>query len=241
VPPRRRKAQQRSHAKKPARGATSPKHIARGNFSYAAIAQDTKTEVTVTNETTGGVRAPLEFRVTVFGASLGLKANLINGVGSLENKVTKAGEHYVTGTDMFPVEEVSTTEGAGCKPFANGNGGTGGSGVGAEGTVILNVLKATSEGQGDAIKLSPAGEGGLATFTLQNCTGGLNGTYTVTGSVRCIPDGATCKFSHAETTAANTLKMGGAKVGLSGSLTFSGRANSKEPYTPIGTTTVETS
>ena len=137
-----------------------------GNFQHVAIAQDTKTEVTVSNETTGGVEEPLGFKVTIAGVPLALGAGAINGIGSLENKVAASGEHYVSGTDMFPVEEVSATEGAGCKPFAFGNG-TGSGGVGEPGVVILNVLTATTEGQGDAVKLSPASGEALASFTIR--------------------------------------------------------------------------
>ena len=197
----------------------------------------------MSNETTGGVREPWGFKVTIAGVPLALGAGAINGIGSLENKVAASGEHDVSGTDMFPVEEVSATEGAGCKPFAFGNG-TGSGGVGEPGVVILNVLTATTEGQGDAVKLSPASGEALASFTIQSCSNtALNGTYTVVGSVKCIPNGATCKFTEAEVTAAGTLRLNsavGPKVGISGTLTFKGRANSKEAYTPLSPTTVAT-
>ncbi|HEX6667313.1 MAG TPA: hypothetical protein VF081_12030 [Solirubrobacterales bacterium] len=214
---------------------------AAAEYGHVAIGQDKKTEVTVTNETTEGIREPLVVKLTIGGVPLSGKINTINGFGSLENKVSAFGEHYVSGTDMFPVEGVKPEEGLGCKAFSNGNGGTGGGGGETEGTVILNVLTATTEGQGDWLKLSPAAGTTLATFNLGGCKSEfLNGTWTMTGSVKCRPEGATCKFTHNEVTAANTLKMKGTTVGLQGSLTFKGRANPEEPYTPISNTTVST-
>jgi hypothetical protein len=210
----------------------------KGNYKHVTIPQNTKTEVKITNENINGVKVPMIFKTSIAGVAIEAKAGGISGKATLENKVNAAGEHYVTGTDMFTVTEVSVPKPA-CGLFASGSGGTGGGGgKGAEGNVILHLLKATTEGQGDAIKFAPASGETVADFILEGC--GSAGTYAITGSVKCIPNGAVCNFNHAETTAAGTLKLGGQKVGMEGSLTFSARANAEQPYTPISPTTVET-
>lgn len=213
-----------------------------GNFSHVAVAQDTSTEVEVSNETTGGARTPLKMKSTIGGVAVTLQAATINQkVASIENKVSASGEHYVRGVDMIAVSEVTVSV-PGCKTFSEGNGGTGG-GKSGVGTIVLNLLEGTTQGQGHAMKFTPAEGEVLASFVLESC-GAFNGSYVVTGSVKCIPDGATCNFTHAETTTANTLKLGaggaGPKVGIEGSLTFSGRASSQESYTPLSATTVQT-
>jgi hypothetical protein len=213
-------------------------------YEHFAIPQDTNTEIKISNETTNGERPPLRFKTTISGVAVELQASTIEGFAkAFENKLTGT-EHYIQGVDMITVTGVTVTlpAGKGCKGFAVGTGGTGGgSEKGKESTVILHPLNATTKEQGDALKFSPASEETLATFLIEGCSiSPLNGTYNVTGSVKCTPSGGTCNFSETETTTAGTLKTAGQKVGIEGTLTFSARANAEEPYKPVVPTTVET-
>jgi len=209
-----------------------------GAFQHVAIAENAKTEVLVSNETTEGKRQPLVFKVTIGGSPISVSAGKVNSVvASIENKKAASGEHYVSGTDMISVTEVSSSA---CGVYAFGSGGTGGGGEkGAEGTVILHVLTATTEGQGDSLKFTPASGTILAELVLEGC----GGTFKVVGSVHCTPEGATCNFSHNSVTTEGTLRLNsatGPKVGIEGGLTFSGRESKEEPFTPLSSTTVET-
>jgi hypothetical protein len=210
-----------------------------GGFKHEVVPENTKTEVLVSNETTNGERQPLIFKVTIAGTPIEVRAATVNSVvASIENKKAASGEHYVSGTDMISVTNVTVPPP--CKVFAFGTGGTGGPGEkGTEGTIILHVLTATTEGQGDSLKFSPASGSVVAEFFLENC----GGTIKAIGSVSCTPEGATCNFNHIATTTAGTLRANtaaGPKVGIEGTLTFSGRTSPEQAFTPLAPTTVET-
>jgi hypothetical protein len=225
-----------------------------GKFLHVAIQQDTQTELTISNETTGGEREPLKLKATVGGVVFELQASTINGKAWMENKISESGEHYINGIDMIPISGVAVTKpaGKGCKVYDSGGkeveGATGSilTEKGKEGELFVRFLKGTTEGQGDALKFEPTEGEVVASFVIDECTGGpaftaLNKAYAVTGSVRGTPEGATVRFSHTSITEQGTLFLNGSiKTAIEGTLTFSGRASSGEPYKPISPTTVET-
>lgn len=209
-------------------------------YGHVEIAEGTTTEIIGTNgktatETTAAGLTRL--KMTVAGVAFELTATQVSASGLIRNSKDVTGEHYVEGTLTIVFEGVTVSKpaGKGCKVFLN-------EGEIVEGEVDTKLLKATTTGQGDNLKLEPAIETTLATFFIK-CGGGLEGlggTWTITGSLSCPVTGATITCSHEAVTTANTLKVKGSKAGLEGSLTISGRALASGAYTPLSPTTVET-
>ena len=80
-------------------------------FEHVQIASGTTTEVSVSNETTGGSTPPLASKNTMGGVAVPFTATKVTGSGSLENAVDAGtGEHYIhgegvltfTGMDHYP-------------------------------------------------------------------------------------------------------------------------------------------
>jgi hypothetical protein len=213
-------------------------------FGHVAIAENTTTELEGSNEKTATettAARPTILKGTIAGVPLILTAKKVSkGPGSVnwvENKKAASGEHYIHGEGRIHYTEVTANHG--CKVFDD----TGGV-KGAEETVTTTQLTATTEGQGDFLKFKPAVGNLFASFIISGCEAGfssLEKTYEVNGSVKGVPTGATTVFTHAETTAQGTLKLGEVNVGIEGALTLSGRAKgSVGAYTPLSATTVET-
>ena len=149
-------------------------------------------------------------------------------------------EHYAFGETATTYTGVTVAKPGGCKVYTD-NGSKG-----EEGVIHTEKLRATTRLQNDSGKLEPGAESGgvFARFLLEGCiNSGLNGTYTVTGSVKCPTEGATIKCSHLETTSQNTLKLNGAiKAGVSVTTTPKAKnpAIEGDSYKAISPTTVET-
>jgi hypothetical protein len=196
------------------------------------------------------------FQETIAGAELELQSNNVTGttvvdkepavttVSSITNKKDPVtGEHYIEGTALYHYAEVKVTKpaGKGCKVFTDEEATKT---KGAEGVVDVH-LNFTTKGQGDFIKFEGATGTQFATFFIECTTKvgeALEGTWTITGSAKCPPTGATIVCSHTEITTQNTLKGKGSKAGLEGPLTISGRDPTlkETTYTPLSFTTVET-
>jgi hypothetical protein len=207
-----------------ASGGSGTKH------KHASIANNTTTELTASNETTGGVKDVMVLQATVAGASFKLTATTMTASGWMTN-AEEGGEMFAHGEGTATFTGV--TSDSGCKVFTH-------SPKGEEGVVHTETLKATTKGQGHAVKFEPASGTVLARFILEGCTNpGINGTYTVTGSIKTSSiSGATANFMHVDTTNQNTLKLNGTiKAGLDGTATFKTRANSGEPYKALSATT----
>ena len=149
----------------------------------------------------------------------------------MENmKDATSGEHTIsgTGTITFTGVTVAKPEGKGCKVKG--------------GEVKSKELKATTAGQGDAVKFEPASGTVLATFEVEGCsTEALNGTFEVKGSIKGTADGATVSFTEEASTIQNTMTMRAVPAGLEGTVTIAGRAKgSGSNYTDLSPTTVET-
>jgi hypothetical protein len=221
----------------------TPSDAGSGNFSHVAIAQDTKTLGTTSNEKTGEATTastPVRLKATIGGVPLELRATGAHGEGTMENKLDPSGEHYVEvhGSTKYTGVTVITPAGKGCKVFTDAGGVKG-----EEGVIDTEPLTVTTTGQDDHLKFTPETGEVFARFFLDGCIGlfeSLNRTYTVSGSVSAQSDGATVKFVHSENTLENTLKLNGSiKVGLE--LTTRSLAGHEGGSTaPISLTTVET-
>ncbi|HEX5608671.1 MAG TPA: hypothetical protein VFX45_01105 [Solirubrobacterales bacterium] len=202
------------------------------SFRHESIAQDSSTELTSSNETTGGASESTKLKATLAGTSFTFTATTATGSGSMTNG-KEGEEHFAHGEGSITYTGVTST--GGCKVFTDS-----GAGKGEEGVIHTEPLKASTKGQGDALKFEPASGTVFARFLLEGCTNtGINGTYTVTGSIKTTSiEGTTGSVTHADTTTQNTLKLNGTiKAGLEGTLTFKGRANSGQSYSPLGATT----
>ncbi|HEX5608659.1 MAG TPA: hypothetical protein VFX45_01045 [Solirubrobacterales bacterium] len=224
-------------------------------YRHVLIEQGKTTTVTVTNETTEGKTSAARLLSTIAGVKFELVATTTTGQAWMKNgksletiKVKTEGEdnyfhhvgHFVHGeaTTTYTGVTVAKPAGGGCKAYTD-NGSKG-----EEGSLHTETLTATTAAQGDFGKLEPKEGSVFLRFFLEGCVNsGLNGTYTITGSVKCPAEGATVVCTHENTTSQNTLKLNGAiKAGVDVSTTFKGKDPSfEDTYKPLSVTTVETS
>jgi hypothetical protein len=210
-------------------------------YEHVAIPENTKTEVTVSNETTGGETEVAKLKETVGGVGLELQATTTHAEGWMENRINpETHEHYIFGEGATTYTGVTVTKpaGKGCKVWTD-NGGA----KGEEGAVHTNTLKGTSAGQGMRGMLEPAGGGVVATFILEcgvTKVPGIEGTWEITGKVTCPGSGTTVHCLHSEITEEETLIGKGNKLGVEVSTTPKGRTTSTQAYTPLAVTTIET-
>jgi hypothetical protein len=215
-------------------------------FGHVAVAENTNTSTKVTNVNTNSETSgaePAILKQTIAGVPLELKSTEVTSEGTMENKKDPiTGEHFVEakGTTMYKGVTVAAPAGKGCEVFTDTAEKT----KGAAGVIDASI-KATTTGQGDFGKLEPASAGAaFATFWIECTTKvpALEGTWEITGSVKCPTNGATAVCKHTETTEQNTLKGKGSKAGIELKTTFT----SKDPnlvndsYRPLSVTTVET-
>jgi hypothetical protein len=221
------------------------------NFGHVAIAQDTTTGVTTTNDKTKNNTSEAELarlKMTIAGVATELVATSVTGEGWMENKVEPEakGEHYVIAhtSSTFTNVEVAKPAGFGCKVYTSNVDTT----KGEEGVLHTTPLKATTTGEQRETpepkhngKIEPTTAGGaFAHFIIEGCKApveALNGPYTVSGAITCPVTGTTVTCAHSTITTANTLKVNGAiKAGLELSTTFKNSTSG----TPLSATTVET-
>jgi hypothetical protein len=223
---------------------------ASAEYRHVEFAEETTTELEISSKNTAEettTAGKTVFKEVIGGVELELSSDNVTGTptSSITNKKDPVtGEHYVEGTAIYHYAEVKVTKPVGkkCKVFTD-NEAT--KKPGAEGIVDVH-LKFTTKGQGDFIKFEPATGSAFATFFIEGCEppfgAPLEGTWEITGSVKCPTSGATIVCKHEEVTTQNTLKGKGSKAGIEGPVTISGRDPTlKETvYTPLSTTTVET-
>lgn len=148
--------------------------------------------------------AASKFHVALSGVETEVECTGVSGTGELTNA-----ESGVTGTGVI--------EYSGCtvaKPAGKGCVVTGGA-------VTTKTLKGTTVGQAaNKLLLSPNSGTEIATLQIEKCSiGALNNKFPVTGSVLGEASGATVLTTRTGTTTENTLKIGGNKAGLDGTLT----------------------
>ncbi len=202
-----------------------------GEYEHVSIPENTTTDVVGTASTTEGGKEVTKLKSVIAGVTLELQAKGLDLEGTLTNHKAESGEHYIHGEGKIIYTEVSLTAPAkgGCKLKGE--------------KVETKQVTATSAGQGDTISFTPASGEVFTEFEIEGCTlMGLNGVYKVTGSVKGSPDGATIKFTHADTTKQGTLVLRGQKAGIEGSVTLNGRDPVLEEttFTPLSATTIET-
>lgn len=202
-----------------------------GEYEHVAIPEGTTTQVVGTAGTTEGGKEVTKLKSVFAGVSLEIQAKGLDLEGTLTNSKAESGEHFVHGEGKVIYTEATVTAPAkpGCKVKGE--------------KVETKQVSSTSAGQGDALKFTPTSGETFTEFELEGCfPTALNGVYKVTGSVKGVPDGATIKFGHTETTTQGTLSLRGQKAGVEGSITMNGRTPFSEEtvYTPLSVTTVET-
>jgi hypothetical protein len=203
----------------------------------------TPTELSGTNantasETTAARESIL--KETIAGTELELKSTGLSGTGSMTNSES-GGEMIASGSGTITYSGVTVAKpaGKGCKVFTDV---TATKTKGAEGVIDANV-KATTLGQEEGkpmfLKFEPSSGTAFATFFVECTTkvAALEGTWEITGSIKCPTSGATVLCSHEETTTQNTLKGKGSKAGLDGALTIKGKASTDASFTPLSVTT----
>ncbi len=206
-----------------------------GEYSHVAIAEGTTTELKGTNANSGSETAEtpiVKLKNKISGFDYELQVEVAQGEGWATNaKDPVTGEHYVHGTATvsFTGATVTLPANKGCKV--------------KEGKIETKPLLATTKGQGDFLKFEPAEGSVMAVYTVEGCSAAIvNGTWEVTGSIKCPVDGATVVCTHAETTEQGTLKGKGQQTGVEGVLTLSAKdpEAGDEDFTPLSVTTIET-
>jgi hypothetical protein len=193
-----------------------------GEYGHTLISEE-NTKWTATSEktasgTTAAETAKLKGQLS--GIATEVQCTSSHGTGTLTNSVTSASG---SGTIKYTGCTVTVPSGKGCKVEG--------------GAITTETLSATTAGQTTGtLKLSPKSPATrFALVSIEGCTEGLpaDGFYPITGSAVAELSGATIKLTHANTTTQNTLKFGGVKAGIEGSLTLS-----KEGGDPIAFTAV---
>jgi hypothetical protein len=175
-----------------------------GNFGHVLVTK--KTTITGSNETEGGATEPTKLASVQSGVELELESTELTGTGTMENKAT-----WAEGTGVITYKKVVVTKpaGKGCKVKG--------------GEVVTNSLKATTEGLTEQLKFTPATGTVFAEFTVEGCSiAALNHVYKAEGSTIGKTEGATTRFTKAETKKQATLKLSGQVAELEGVLTIKG-------------------
>jgi hypothetical protein len=208
-------------------------------FEHVEIPESTTTKITGNNKDTEGKAVHSTLVSTAFGATVELTAKTLTGEGWMTNaKDPTTGEHYAHGEGTITYTDVTVVKPANCVVDTHDGTLT----PGPSGIVHTEPLKATTKGQGDRLKFEPKEGTTFAKFWITGAGCPFNQTFTVTGSVNAPVDGATTNATEADTTSQNTLKLNGAKAGISGTLTIEGKDEVAKDttYEPLSATTVET-
>ena len=213
-----------------------------GSFAHTAIPQGTTTELSISNETTGGAAEPFKLKYRFpGGTSFQVTATGVSGTGWLTNAVAANGEHYMHGEATLTLTGVTAV--GGCKAYTD----SAEEGMPEAGVIHTEPLVLTTKGEGDSVRIEPKEGSVLARFYLTECLiEELSGTGSASGGIKGAPNGATVKYSHVTTTSDKTLSvsapfsLGGA--GVEGSLTLKAKDPriGEDTYKPISPTTVET-
>lgn len=206
-----------------------------GEYEHVSVKEGTTTEFTGTNAGNGTdtkTTILTKLKGTISGVTVELQASEVHWLGWLTNaKDPITGEHYFHGRFTIAHKAVTVTapKEKGCKVKG--------------GEFTSTELEETTANKGDTVTITPASGTTDDEITIEGCSiEALNGTYPLTGSINCPMDGSTITCTHANTTEQGTLKFGGQKAGIEGTVTIVGRdPDLKETlYTPLSPTTVET-
>jgi hypothetical protein len=206
-----------------------------GSYAHVAIVENTTTEISVSNETTGGSTQSFKYKYSMAGIAFTLTATGVTGTGWMENSVSGE-EHYAHGEVALTFTGVTVSGPSGCKAYAH----TGEGGMGEAGVITTDTLVVTTKGQGDALRIDPKEGNILARYFLTGCKlEALNGTDTVRGGIIGAPSGATLGISVEGLNGNPGTTSGG---GAEGTLTVKAKNPNvaEDTYKPISPTTVET-
>ena len=188
-----------------------------GEYSHVFFSAFTPTTFVSTNVLTGAERSPWILKAIVVGLGVQLEAKKVSATGTLENKESGAEMWTEGSTETILFEEVTANLGCSVTGLPGGAG-----------KVETVGVKGTTKGQGDSIKYEPKEGTKFAEFELNGagCPAAVKGKYPVFGTITCVPNGATCVFTHNEITTAKTLRLKNATegpvAGLSGTTTTQG-------------------
>ena len=205
-------------------------------FGHVTIAANAVTEWA---QGPGTPKPVQKLKATINGIATELTTEGVTGSGTTVNKESGE-ERWVEGEGSITYAGVTVAKpaGASCEVFTDNAGSKGEKGV-----IHTEILSATTKAQSDNVKITPKTGNVFATFILAGCKGseaieGLNGTYTVNGSVLGQPSGGEILFTHATTTEPETLLINNSiKAGIDGSVTQRGRANTSELFKALTCTT----
>jgi hypothetical protein len=201
-------------------------------FGHVAFTKDTHAKLSNANtnaETNGPTNGIL--KETIAATNLELESTgVVEGLGTLKNELVEIEkekfEMRATATSgangiTFNGVVVKAPAEKGCKVFEDKAGVEG-----AEGVVKTNPVTGHTivTGTTHEVIIEPVTPNVFATFFI-TCTPGkvpaeLEGTWTITGSIKCPTRGATINCEHGLITTQNTLKGKGAKAGLQGKATI---------------------
>jgi hypothetical protein len=184
---------------------------------YGHVAFTMSTPITETNSSTGGGFFNWILKSVQSGVTLEIKSTKLFGSGTTQNSGGNA-----SGTQFTVFENVTVTApaGKGCQvesiPVTTGE-------VAQVGVIHSKEIAFSSAGLTNEVKFSPATGSVFAEFAVKGCSiSALNHVYTLTGSVKGQTSGATTSFTHANTTAQETLFLFGQKAGIEGTKTYKG-------------------
>ena len=207
-----------------------------GEYKHVEFGTNTTTTGTLSNNLTGVEKSVGVLKATVAGLGVQLNAQTVSATGTLENK-SEGSEMWAQGeTSAAGIVFEEVTANLGCSVTGL---------PGGAGKVETSQVKATTKGQGDSLKFEPSSGTKFAEFELSGagCPEAVKGKYPVFGSATCVPNGATCVFTHTEITTAKSLRLKNATegpiAGISGSITIKAKDPSNEATGewPIAATT----
>ncbi|HET7445875.1 MAG TPA: hypothetical protein VFJ57_14590 [Solirubrobacterales bacterium] len=155
---------------------------------------------------------------TLKGALSGVEAVIncgsVTGVGTMSNFTNVSKEMVARGSGTITFTSCSVLKPAGKECHTSGG--------------VTKTLEATTEGQGMAVRVAPTSGTEIASIQIEGCTvKALNLKFPLSGSLRLTPNGTTLTATHAGVTTENTLKFGGVKAGLEGSIEISNEFGTK--------------
>jgi hypothetical protein len=201
-------------------------------FIHVEIKQDEETIFHATNAKTNSTTTGAEPAI-LKGSPLGIETEIscstVTSHGKITNRLNATKEHRIEGSVItIKYTGCKVTKPAGC--------------VIPKEEILVEGIKATTEGQEMNVKYSPEVGTTFVTITFEKCTNPLaNGKHEVKGTARAQPEGATLVFNHNTITNEKTLEFFGANTGLEGKITISQAEKTEETAktgNPITTTTV---
>jgi hypothetical protein len=189
-------------------------------YKHEEVKQDETTIVHGTNEkTTAGTTGaePWILKSSPLGIETEISCAKVTTHGHLTNRLnTVTKEHQIEDAKITQhLTECKVTKPAGC--------------VIPKEEIMIEGMKATTEGQEMNIKFSPEVGTTIVTITFEKCTNPLaNGKHEVKGSFRAQAEGTTIVCGHATMTGEKTLEFFGAAAGIQSKDTLSQAEKTEE-------------